>query len=110
MSRNVRKRTLLHVHPTKIQISLRMRAVWSESSLSAWRYFASLAIQKAPSEDSDQTAQMRSLIWNFAGRTCPKVCFLTLRSNFANWDPYEHLIKYTSVSKKRLSDSVKTLC
>ena len=38
-------------------------AVWSESSLSAWRIFASLAIQNAPSEDSDQTARMRSLIW-----------------------------------------------
>ena len=29
------------------------------SSLSAWRNFASLAIQKAPSEDSGQTARMR---------------------------------------------------
>ena len=36
MSRNVRKRTFWHVLPTKIQISLRIRAVWSESSLSAF--------------------------------------------------------------------------
>ena len=27
-------------------------------------------MDKAPSEDSDQTARMRSLIWVFAGRTC----------------------------------------
>ena len=27
------------------------------------------AIQNAPSEDSDQTERMRSLIWIFAGRT-----------------------------------------
>ena len=33
-----------HVRPTKTQISLRIRAVWSESSLSARRNFASLAI------------------------------------------------------------------
>ena len=45
------------------QISLRLRPVWSESSLSAWRNLASLAIQNAPSEDSDQTA--RRIIFTF---------------------------------------------
>ena len=34
------------MRPTKTQISLRIRAVWSESSLSEWRNFAPLAIQK----------------------------------------------------------------
>ena len=53
------------------------RAVWSESSLCAWRNFASLATQIEPSADSDQTAQMRRLIWIFASRRCPKVHFLT---------------------------------
>ena len=33
MSRNVSKRTFRHVPPTKIPIRLRIRAVWSESSL-----------------------------------------------------------------------------
>ena len=79
MNRNVRKRTFLHMRPTKTPISLRIRAVWSESSLTAWRNFASLGIQNAPSEDSDQTVRMRRLIWIFAGRTCMKVRFLTLR-------------------------------
>ena len=54
----------------------------SESSLSAWRKFASLPIQNASSEDSDQTAQMHRLIWICAERTCPKVQFLTLRLTF----------------------------
>ena len=36
MNRNVRKCTLRHVHPVKIQIRLRIRAVWSESSLGAF--------------------------------------------------------------------------
>ena len=36
MSRNVWKRPFGHVRPAKIQISLRIRAVWSESSLGAF--------------------------------------------------------------------------
>ena len=40
-SHDVRKRTFGHMRPTKTQISLRIRAVWSESSLPAWRNFAS---------------------------------------------------------------------
>ena len=40
MSRYVRERSFSHVLPTKTQISLRIRAVWSESSLSAWESFA----------------------------------------------------------------------
>ena len=67
------------MRPSKTQISLRICAVWSKSSLSAWRNIASLAIQDAPSEDSDQTARMRRLIWIFVGRTCTKVCLLMLR-------------------------------
>ena len=36
MHHNVRKRTFGHVRQAKIQISLRFRAVWSESSLRAF--------------------------------------------------------------------------
>ena len=61
--------TRLHVRPAKTQTSLRVRAVWSESSLSAWRLFWSLATGRVPCEDSDQTARMRRLIWIFAGHT-----------------------------------------
>ena len=46
-----------------------------------WINFASLAMQNVASEDSDQTARMRRLIWIFAGRKCPKVRFLTLQHN-----------------------------
>ena len=51
---------------TKTQISQRIRTVRSDSSLSVWRNFAPLAIQKTPNEDSEQ---IRRLIWIFAGRT-----------------------------------------
>ena len=77
---NVRKRTFCHVCPTKTQISLRIRAVWSESPLATWKKKLRVhGYPKCASEDSDQTARMRSLIWIFAGRICPKVRFLTLR-------------------------------
>ena len=86
------KCTFWHVRPTKILITLRMRTVWSvsacaqsESSLSAWRNFASLTIPNAPSEDSDQTARLRSLIRIFAGRTLPMGGFLTLRLILLLW-------------------------
>ena len=36
VSHNVKNRTFVHVRPAKIQISLRIRAVWSESSLGAF--------------------------------------------------------------------------
>ena len=55
----------------KTQISLRIRAVSSESFFSVWRNFVSIAIQNAPSEDSDQTAQIQICI--LTGRSCPKV-------------------------------------
>ena len=57
------------VRPAKTQISLGIRPVWSESSLSAWRNLGSLATHWAHSEDSDQTGRMPRLIWVFAGRT-----------------------------------------
>ena len=56
-----------------------IHAVWPEYQLSAWWYFASLAIQNALSEDSDQPAQMRGLIWIFTRRTCSKVRLLSFR-------------------------------
>ena len=52
------------VHPAKTQISLGIRPVWSESSLSAWRKLGSLATHWAHSEGSDQTVHADlSLRW-----------------------------------------------
>ena len=45
------KPTKRAVHLAKTQISLGICPVWSESSLSAWRYFGSLATHKADRED-----------------------------------------------------------
>ena len=57
------------VRPAKTQISLGIRPVWSESSLSARRKLGSLATYSAHSEDSDPTGRMPRLILFFAGRT-----------------------------------------
>ena len=64
---------------TNTQIRLRISTVWSESSLSAWKKLWIFGYQTAPSEDSDQTARMRRLIWIFVGHTCQKGRFLILR-------------------------------
>ena len=57
------------VSVSPVKISLGIRPVWSESSLSAWRNLRSLATHWAHSKDSDQTGRMPRLIWVFAGRT-----------------------------------------
>ena len=69
MSRLMTKPTKWHVRPAKTQISLGIRPVWSESSLSAGRKCGSLATHWAHSDDSDQTGRMPRLMWVFAERT-----------------------------------------
>ena len=59
-------------------------ADWSESSLSAWRKFGSLASHWAHSEDSDQTGR----IWVFAGRTLI-LLVLSCRGSNANDIPHD---------------------
>ena len=69
LSRLMTKLTKWHGRPAKTQISLGIRPVWSESSLSAWRKLGSLAIHWAQNEDSGQTGRMPKLIWVFDGCT-----------------------------------------
>ena len=57
------------VRPAKTQISLGIRPVWSESSMSIQRVAKNPRFLHADSEDSDQTGRMPRLIWVFAGRT-----------------------------------------
>ena len=71
----MKKRTVCHMHPMKTQITLRIRTGWSVFIFAWWNLHPWLSKMR---QDSDQTARMRKLIWIFAGRTCPKVRFLTL--------------------------------
>ena len=61
----------------------RLRSVWSESSLSAWRNLGPLLLATywAHNEDCDQTGQicLPRLIWVFAGRRDHFISFIMLR-------------------------------
>ena len=61
--------TRLQLCQAETQIRLRICAVWSESSLFAWRRFGSLATRTVSCKDSGQTAQMHRLIRVFPGRS-----------------------------------------
>ena len=63
------KTNKMFLRQAKTQISLGIRPVWSESSLSAWRKLGSLATQWVHNEDSDQTGRMPRLICVFTGCT-----------------------------------------
>ena len=76
------KPTKRHVRQAKTQISLGIRPVWSESSLSAWRKLGFLATHWTHSEGSDQTRRMPRLICVFAGRTCHIVGFVMRWLNY----------------------------
>ena len=75
------KRTFRHVRPAKIQISLRIRAVWSESSPGAFWIAKDAKFLHADNEDSDQTVRMRRLIWVFVVRTFRRYVFSRCGSN-----------------------------
>ena len=50
------------MRPAKIQISLRIRVVWSESSLGAFWIAKAANFLHTENDNSDQTARIRSLI------------------------------------------------
>ena len=86
LSRLTTKPTKWHVRPTKTRISLGIRPVWSESSLSAWRKLGCWATHWVHSEDSDQTGWMPRLISVFAGRRCHFVGFVLRQLIYWVWE------------------------
>ena len=78
------KPTNWHVRAAKTQVSLGIRPVWSEFSLSAWRKLWPLATHWAHMKDSDETGRMPTLIWVFAGRTDYFVSFVAGRFKWKN--------------------------
>ena len=64
------------MRPAKIQISLRMRAVWSEFSLDVFWVAEDAKFLNAANEDSAQTAQIHMTIFVLFGCTCQYVRFL----------------------------------
>ena len=62
------KPTKWPVRPSKTQISLGMRPVWSESSLGALWVDKDQIFHHADKEDSDQTGWMHRMIWSMGAR------------------------------------------
>ena len=88
MSWRTTKPTKWLVRPGKTQISLGIRPVWSESSLSAWSNLGSLATHWAHSKEYDQTGRMPRLIWVFGGHTCHFIGFVVLQLKSTLWKGY----------------------
>ena len=91
------KTNKMSVCPAKTKISLGIRPVRSESSLSAWRNLGSLATHWAYSEDSHQTGRMPRLIWVFAGHT---LIFLVLSCRGSNIKTMLQCVKIFAVAQQ----------
>ena len=66
MSQRMTKPSIRLVRPAKTDISLRIRAVWSESSLITFAFYNLQAIQRGINENPCCTGWMYRLIWVFA--------------------------------------------
>ena len=71
--------TKWHVRPSKTQISLGIRQIWSGFFLCAQWVANDLRFLHANSEYSDPTGRMPRLIWIFFGRIVHLVCFVVRR-------------------------------
>ena len=58
------------MRPAKTQISLSIRAVWSESLLIDCAFYGFRVIQRGIYENLCHTGRMDGLIWDFAGHMC----------------------------------------
>ena len=106
-----------HVRPVNTQISLGIRPVWSESSLSAWRKLGSLATHWAHSEDwsdwMDAQADL-SIRWERSHFVCfvmrrLNCCSAALnafhfdKGNNFTWDIMKLKLLFTYLLEKRIS-------
>ena len=104
------KTNKMSVRPAKTQISLGIRPVWSDSSLSAWRKLWSLATHWAHRENSDQTGRMPRLIWVFVGRK-DILLVLSYRGSITihNYDGTRQSRRFGSISGDALNGWTTTL-
>ena len=73
------------MRPEKIQISLCIRAVWSESVLGTFWIAKYAKFLDTDNGNSNKTARIRRLIWTFVGRTCQTVLFSRCGSTINGW-------------------------
>ena len=63
LSRDMRFSTMSYVRPAKTQISLRIRAVWSEPLLVAWMFYEFYATDWTAFEVSKLKRRLHRLVW-----------------------------------------------
>ena len=90
----MRKPISLYLHPVQIQISLRFRAVRSESSLDVFWIPKDAKCLHVDNKKSDQTARMRRLIWVIVRRTCRKTILFRIKW-YKDAFLVLHVIQYT---------------
>ena len=76
LSQRMTKSTIRLVRPPKTQISLRIRAAWSESSLIACAFYSIQAVQRGIKENPCHSGLMYRLIRILAGLTGLNVGFV----------------------------------
>ena len=74
LSQRTIKPTIRLARPVRTLISLRTRAVWSESLLIAWAFYNLRAIQREINENPCHTVWVYRLIWVFAGHKGHRKC------------------------------------
>ena len=94
MSQRTTKPTIRFVRSAKTQICLRIRAVWSESALTACAFYSLQTIQRGMNKKPCHTGWMYRLILVFAGHTGLIMGFvvhwLIYVANVGNMDPFWH--------------------
>ena len=78
LSHSMTKPTKRHLHPAKTHISLGIRLVWSEPSLSAWRNRGSLAIHWVHSENSESLLDAQVIF-----------CFFHAAAQYYGWTQWK---------------------
>ena len=81
LSHDMRFPTLWYVQPTTAQISLRMRAVWSEPLLIAWIFYECKATDRTSFEVSKLKRRLHTLVWDY---TCQNATLLKITCRGSN--------------------------
>ena len=122
-----RNHTFGRVRQAKIQISLRSRAVWSESSLGAFWIAKDAKVLQTDNEDSDQSQWRYSLLKNFtqektefpadltgspreANRTIQTVIFFEELLGLLRWQSLRSMWKKCQVIIYSLCSDIITVC
>ena len=109
-----KKRTFGHVLPAKIQISLCIRTVWSESSLGAFLDSQGYSVSSWGQLCLWSNCADAVLIWDLIGHTYAKVRFLTFRHillhcHYVERNASKGLLYHVRIAKVQISHWVPSM-